>query len=204
MIAGLRDHRLPLAASTCALVALLLALRPHAPVERTTVVVAQARVKAGNAIPASALGTVEIAAADRAPGMIAATATAAGQRAAIALAPGEYVTRSMLGETGVRDQLGPGERAVTIVVEPSALPSTTILARGSLADVAVTFDADADVPAHAAVVASGIEVLERRPTEGGSVAVTLRLHAREVRAVLTAEGGQRPMYLLARPGRARS
>ncbi len=197
-----REHRLPLAAAVCALIALVLALRPTRAPARVAVIVAQARIGAGSVIPASALATVEITAADRTPGMLAERTSAIGQRVAIALAPGDYLTASMLGESSTRLRLAADERAVTIVLEPSALPSTLLLARGSTADVAVSFDADGAKPAHTGIIARKVEVLERRSTESGSVAVTLRLRDSGARAVLTAEGSQRPIHLLARADRA--
>ena len=203
-LALLREHRLPLAAAGCALLALVLGLSPAAAPARVGVLIAQARVGAGSVIPASAIASVQIAAADRTPGMLAERSSAIGQRAAIALAPGDYVTGAMLGDSGTRLRLAAGERAVTIVLEPSALPSTLLLARGSTADVAVSFDADGTTAAHTAVIARRVEVLERRATEAGSVAVTLRMRDAGARAVLTAEGSQRPIHLLALAERARS
>ena len=201
-LAQLREQRLSLAAVGCALVALVLALQPASTPARVGVLVAQARIGAGSAIPANAIATVEIAAADRTPGMLAERSSVVGQRVAIALEPGDYLTSSMLGVAIPRLRLAPDERAVTIVLEPSVLPSTQLLARGSTADVAVSYDADGAGPPRTTIVARRVEVLERRSTEGGSVAVTLRLAEPGARAVLTAEGSQRPIHLLARADRA--
>lgn len=201
-LVAIREHRLALAAAVCAVVALVLGLRPAVAPARVGVVVAQARVAAGSAIPANAVSIVAIASADRTPGMLAERSSAIGQRVAIALEPGDYVTSSMFGVASPRLRLAPGERAVTIVLEPSALPSTLLLSRGSMADVAVSFDADGARPPHTAIIARRVEVLERRSTEGGSVALTLRLGDGGARAVLTAEGSQRPIHLLARADRA--
>jgi len=94
--------------------------------------------------------------------------------------------------------LRPGERAVTLEIQPTAAPPLALLGAGARVDVAVALDADRGHPARAALVASGLTLLTPARSVEGSVVVTVRAPLRRAVELAAAQSYAHDLRLLAR------
>jgi pilus assembly protein CpaB len=196
----LRERALPLAALLCSLVGLVFALGGADEPARAQVLVAVRSVAAGSRIPADALRLVPIDARDRTPSMLGTASAAAGRVVVAPLRPGDYVQRGGLEDGAALPALGPGQRAFTLRLEPSAAPPAASLVPGTTVDVIVSTDADGRRGAGSSVAASGLEILTPVRHDEGALLVTLRTTVRQAVALTAAQSFAHDLRLLGRPG----
>ena len=166
--------------------------------QRATVLVAARPLPAGKPIPPDALQTVEIDADAVSPGMLRAREQAVYARPLAGVAAGEYVTRALLATVGTAAPLRSGERAVSLRLDPAAVPPPSLLGAGSLVDVAVASDATLEHGPRTEVVASALELLAPARSLDGVVVVTLRAPLRAAVRLTSAQTYARDLRLLLR------
>ena len=197
---AIRERPLAALGLLCALIALVLAVRPSRPPARASVLVARGQIDAGQTVRARDFDVVEIAAADRVPSMLRDVSAIDGRVVRVRVAPGDYVTASLFGATSQASPLRVGERALSIALAAEKAPPKSLLFEGSRVDV-VSIETVRHVLGKTHLLASNVEVLSRSVGSDGSIVVSLRASADAAVALTAADLSDEPIRILVRaPG----
>ncbi len=188
-----------------ALVALLLALVGLASstggshVARIDVVVASRSLPVSAVVARTSVRLASIDARDRTPGMALRMGEVVGRIARVPLSRGDYVLHAAVADPIASMQLGPGERAVPLSIDPTAAPPLSLLRAGAHMDVVAEHDAAGDAPAHGELIARNLVLLVSAHRSDAGLVVTVRAPLATALALATAQAQAHRLRLFVRP-----
>jgi hypothetical protein len=188
-----------------ALVALLLALvglvssAGGSQAARVDAVVAVRGVAPSTVVQRASVRVVSIDARDRTPGMARRADEVVGRVARVGLSSGDYVLRAVVADPVSSLDLGPGERAVPLSIDPAVAPPLSLLRAGAHLDVAAEHDAVAGTPAHSQLIARDLTLLVSAHSSDVGLVVTVRAPLAIALALATAQAQAHRLRLFVRP-----